>query len=101
MVNTTSVTAYRGSPHLVDYASTKGAIASLTIGLSNLLEAGSLQWGIGPALRLPLFDAGRLRANLRGKAADVDAAVESYNATLLDALHETADQIAAAQGLAA
>ncbi|WP_326534860.1 efflux transporter outer membrane subunit [Pseudorhodoferax sp.] len=64
-----------------------------SIGLSNLLQAGSLQWGIGPALRLPLFDAGRLRANLRGKAADVDAAVESYNGAIVGAVREVADQL--------
>jgi NAD(P)-dependent dehydrogenase (short-subunit alcohol dehydrogenase family) len=29
IINTTSVTAYRGSSHLIDYASTKGAIVSL------------------------------------------------------------------------
>ncbi len=34
IVNTTSVTAYRGSPHLVDYASTKGAIVAFTRSLS-------------------------------------------------------------------
>jgi hypothetical protein len=31
IVNTTSVTAYRGSSHLIDYSSTKGAIVALTI----------------------------------------------------------------------
>ena len=30
IVNTTSVTAYRGSKHLIDYASTKGAIVGFT-----------------------------------------------------------------------
>jgi len=34
IVNTTSVTAYRGSPHLVDYASTKGAIVGFTRALA-------------------------------------------------------------------
>jgi NAD(P)-dependent dehydrogenase (short-subunit alcohol dehydrogenase family) len=39
IVNTTSVTAYRGSPHLIDYASTKGAIVAFTRSLaSNLKE---------------------------------------------------------------
>lgn len=71
-----------------------------SIGLGNLLEAGSLQWGIGPALRLPLFDAGRLRANLRGKAADLDAAVESYNAAIVGAVREVADQLASAGSIA-
>jgi NAD(P)-dependent dehydrogenase (short-subunit alcohol dehydrogenase family) len=41
IINTTSVTAYRGSPSLVDYASTKGAIVSFTRALSeNLVERG-------------------------------------------------------------
>ncbi len=39
IINTTSVTAYRGSDHLIDYASTKGAILSFTRSLSaNLAE---------------------------------------------------------------
>jgi NAD(P)-dependent dehydrogenase (short-subunit alcohol dehydrogenase family) len=39
--NTTSVTAYRGSPALLDYSSTKGAIVAFTRSLSaNLAEQG-------------------------------------------------------------
>jgi len=34
IINTSSVTAYRGSGHLIDYASTKGAIVSFTRSLS-------------------------------------------------------------------
>ncbi len=34
IINTTSVTAYRGSPHLVDYSATKGAIVGLTRSLA-------------------------------------------------------------------
>jgi len=41
VINTTSVTAYRGSKELIDYASTKGAIVSFTRSLaSNLIEKG-------------------------------------------------------------
>ena len=64
-----------------------------SIGLGSLLQAGSLQWGIGPALRLPIFDAGRLRANLRGKTAELDASVASYNGALIDAVRDVADQL--------
>jgi NodT family efflux transporter outer membrane factor (OMF) lipoprotein len=71
-----------------------------SIGLSRLVDAGSQQWGIGPALRLPIFDAGRLRANLRGKTADLDAAIESYNATVVDAVRDVADQVASSQAIA-
>jgi NAD(P)-dependent dehydrogenase (short-subunit alcohol dehydrogenase family) len=37
IVNSTSVTAYRGSEHLLDYSSTKGAIVSFTRSLSKAL----------------------------------------------------------------
>ena len=64
-----------------------------SIGLDQLVKSGSEQYGVGPALRLPIFDSGRLRANLRVKTADLDAAVESYNGAVLDAVHDVADQI--------
>ena len=71
-----------------------------SIGLSRLFESGSQQAGIGPALRLPIFDAGRLRANLRGQTAELDAAVESYNAAVIDAVHDARDQVVSAQAIA-
>lgn len=37
IINTTSVTAYRGSSHLLDYAATKGAIVAFTRSLSQQL----------------------------------------------------------------
>jgi NAD(P)-dependent dehydrogenase (short-subunit alcohol dehydrogenase family) len=37
IINTTSVTAYRGSSHLLDYSSTKGAIVTFTRSLSQQL----------------------------------------------------------------
>jgi NAD(P)-dependent dehydrogenase (short-subunit alcohol dehydrogenase family) len=37
IINTTSVTAYKGSPQLLDYSSTKGAIVSFTRSLALLL----------------------------------------------------------------
>jgi NodT family efflux transporter outer membrane factor (OMF) lipoprotein len=70
-----------------------------SIGLNRLLDAGSQQWGVGPALRLPVFEGGRLRANLRGKTAELDGAVESYNAAVIDAVREVADQLASSQSI--
>jgi NodT family efflux transporter outer membrane factor (OMF) lipoprotein len=76
------------------------AFAGLSsIGFNRLLNDKSAQWGVGPAVRLPLFDGGRLRANLRGKAAELDAAIESYNGQVLDAVHEVADRITSAQAV--
>jgi NAD(P)-dependent dehydrogenase (short-subunit alcohol dehydrogenase family) len=49
IVNTTSVTAYRGSPELIDYSATKGAIVSFTRSLSaNLIEKGIRVNGVAP-----------------------------------------------------
>jgi len=60
---------------------------------SKLLMGISRTFGVGPTLRLPIFEGGRLRANLKGKYAQYDIAVASYNQTLVDALRETADTV--------
>jgi NAD(P)-dependent dehydrogenase (short-subunit alcohol dehydrogenase family) len=59
IVNTTSVTAYRGSAHLMDYASTKGAIVSFTRSLSQaLVEKGIRVNGVAPGpIWTPLIPA--------------------------------------------
>ena len=41
-----------------------------SLGLSNLSRAGSAIAGVGPAIHLPIFEGGRLNANLRGREAD-------------------------------
>lgn len=49
IINTSSVTAYRGSDSLIDYASTKGAIVSFTRSLSsNLVKKGIRVNGVAP-----------------------------------------------------
>jgi NAD(P)-dependent dehydrogenase (short-subunit alcohol dehydrogenase family) len=49
IINTTSVTAYKGSPALIDYASTRGAIVAFTRSLSQqLLEKGIRVNGVAP-----------------------------------------------------
>ena len=64
-----------------------------SLGLSDLLNAGSRVLGIGPAISLPVFDGGRLRGNLGARQADYDVAVEQYNGTLVTALHDVVDQL--------
>jgi NAD(P)-dependent dehydrogenase (short-subunit alcohol dehydrogenase family) len=59
IINTTSVTAYRGSPHLLDYSSTKGAIVSFTRSLSQaLVDKGIRVNGVAPGpIWTPLIPA--------------------------------------------
>ena len=64
-----------------------------SIGLANLLRASAGSVGAGPAIHLPLFDAGTLAARYRGATADLDAAVAGYNDAVLGAVLEVADQL--------
>ena len=69
------------------------------LGLDRLFQAGSRQFGVAPALRLPLFDGGRLRAQLGSRQAELDAAIAQYNGAVLDAAREAGDAIASLQSL--
>lgn len=59
IINTSSVTAYRGSDHLIDYASTKGAIVSFTRSLSKNLASKNIRVnGVAPGpIWTPLIPA--------------------------------------------
>ncbi len=59
IVNTTSVTAYKGSPQLLDYSSTKGAIVAFTRSLSQgLIEQGIRVNAVAPGpIWTPLIPA--------------------------------------------
>jgi NodT family efflux transporter outer membrane factor (OMF) lipoprotein len=52
---------------------------------------------IGPAISLPLFEGGKLRAGYRGARADYDNAVDAYNQTVVTALQDVADAAASVQ----
>jgi len=59
IINTTSVTAYRGSSHLIDYAATKGAIVAFTRSLSSaVVERGIRVNAVAPGpIWTPLIPA--------------------------------------------
>ena len=63
------------------------------IGAGNLFQSASATYGVGPAIHLPIFDAGRLKAEYRGATAQIDDAVATYNSTVLRAVREAADQL--------
>jgi NodT family efflux transporter outer membrane factor (OMF) lipoprotein len=70
-----------------------------SIALDDLLTSGSRTWQVGPAIHLPLFDAGRLRADYERSTAELDASVAAYNDTVLRAVREAADQVSRARSL--
>ncbi|QBQ99146.1 efflux transporter outer membrane subunit [Paraburkholderia pallida] len=62
-------------------------------GWGHFLTAGSRQIQAGPAIHLPIFDAGALRSQLQGRYADFDYDVANYNQTLVSALSDVATQV--------
>jgi NodT family efflux transporter outer membrane factor (OMF) lipoprotein len=72
-----------------------------SLGLANLLTGGSFTMGIGPAIHLPIFDAGKLKAQYAGATAGLDSAVADYNGTVVNAIRQTADAMTQVKSLAA
>ncbi|MFM0133085.1 efflux transporter outer membrane subunit [Paraburkholderia sediminicola] len=70
------------------------AIGLDAFGFGRFLTAASRTASAGPAINLPIFDAGALRAQLKGRYADFDDAVATYNQTLISALSNVATQLA-------
>ncbi|WP_349321088.1 efflux transporter outer membrane subunit [Asticcacaulis sp. MM231] len=58
---------------------------------NGLTRHDSVIGDIGPAISLPLFAQGRLRAQYRGAEADYNSAVANYNSTLVTALRQVSD----------
>ena len=56
-------------------------------------------WNIAPTVSLPIFDGGRLRANLDARDADYDLAVAQYNKSLVKALGDVSDSIVQVRSL--
>jgi NodT family efflux transporter outer membrane factor (OMF) lipoprotein len=62
-------------------------------GALEFLTGKKLNYSVGPAISLPIFDGGRLRAQLGEAAAGYDIAVAHYNQTLVNALKNISDQL--------
>ncbi|MEO8936041.1 MAG: efflux transporter outer membrane subunit [Burkholderiaceae bacterium] len=62
--------------------------------LSTLVAANGFAWSIGPAISLPLFDAGLREGNLVVAEAARDAAVAAYQKAIQSSFREVADALA-------
>lgn len=62
--------------------------------LSSLFTRDAFAWSAGPAISLPIFDAGARRGNLASVEAQRDAALATYQKTIQTAFREVADALA-------
>ena len=76
------------------------ALGFQAIGIGNLFSSDALTAGVGPAIHLPIFDAGRIRAEYARATADLDAAVADYNGTVVRAVRQAADALTEVSSLA-
>jgi outer membrane protein TolC len=67
----------------------------------DLIQQANRQFGVLPALRLPLFEGGRLQGQLNERESQRQAAVANYNRTVLQAVRQAGDAIAIEQALKA
>jgi outer membrane protein, multidrug efflux system len=85
----------QGSPNF------DGLIKGTSGDLGNLFTAGSRVFGITPAVHLPIFEGGRLKANYGASRAQLDASIAEYNVTVTNAARDVATQAVTAQQIAA
>ena len=62
--------------------------------LSGLFDGGNGTWSFAPQIRLPIFDAGRNRANLQIAETARDTALAQYDKAVQTAFREVADALA-------
>ncbi len=76
-----------------------GSIGSTSSELSGLFDSGTRAWSFLPTITLPIFQGGRLRANLDVATADRDIALAEYEKAIQAGFRETADALASSTSL--
>lgn len=64
-----------------------------SISLADLVNPANAVYALGPAVHLPLFEGGRLRADLRAREAEYAMAVAAYDDAVLGAAQDVADAL--------
>jgi multidrug efflux system outer membrane protein len=77
-----------------------GSYGSASDELSGLFDAGTGVWLFAPQVNLPIFEGGRLRANLDVARADRDIALAQYERAIQAGFRDVADALALTTTLA-
>lgn len=71
----------------------RALIGFQSLGLGNLVDSGSLFGSVGPAISLPIFQGGAIKAQYGSAWAAYDEAVANYNQTVVTAYQQVADAV--------
>jgi multidrug efflux system outer membrane protein len=70
-----------------------GAAGFQSISASDWFSGPSRFWSVGPTIRWPIFDAGRIRANIEVRNAQQEQALRQYEKTILTAFEEVENSL--------
>ncbi|HXI69817.1 MAG TPA: efflux transporter outer membrane subunit [Verrucomicrobiae bacterium] len=70
-----------------------GSVGSESISADDWFTSGSRFWSVGPTVQWRIFDAGRIRANIKVKNAQQEQALAAYEQTVLTAFEEVEDNL--------
>jgi multidrug efflux system outer membrane protein len=72
-----------------------GMVGLQSISVDNWFDYASRYWSAGPTVQWELFEAGRIRANVRAKTARQEQALDSFQQTVLTALEDVENALTA------
>lgn len=68
-------------------------VGAQALGIGSLFTGSALTGGFGPALHLPIFSGGALRAEYKQAVGTADVAIAQYNSAVVNALRDAADAL--------
>lgn len=70
-----------------------GSAGLQSVSVSDWFTSGSRFWSVGPTISWPVFDAGRIRANIDVRGAQQEQALRQYEKTILTALEDVENSL--------
>ncbi|HVP09897.1 MAG TPA: efflux transporter outer membrane subunit [Phycisphaerae bacterium] len=72
-----------------------GLVGPQITNIDHFFEGKSIAWSVGPSATWPIFDAGRIRANIRVQDALTEQALATYEKTVLTAFQDVENSLVA------
>ena len=76
-----------------------GSAGYASTSLSDLFKSGAFVWSLGPSIKLPIFDWGTRKANIKISETDQQIALSNYEKSIQSAFREVNDALATRQNI--